>query len=381
MKYPPLYPDYRVIVPPRKKCWGVVWLAGNLLIVFCIFWLWPADKPTDTVEFWFWIAIFPTLFIGLLFAVRVLIYQIASGNQQAYRQIMLQEEERWWQQRSSGLPIELLCLLGPAGDKPDHHLVALERDIPSPKSILIQNGYRILRCPQILENDITRRELAITRHLARTLLDTYPSNSALSPVFHTLYWCGTAETAELFMQILSAEGWQFQQPFLPLNDIEQLDTTIDYYHRSTEDKNKHLLCAGVYCAKNAEPALVMGEAGFVWRVEKNRKVIVHRAEQQDAAEETAQQLIERVEKVAHLSSSPEYCLSFNHSAAEYLQSGGWSTLEYNLEPFWGNLREISPFVAISMAALQSMQTEEPCGWITRDKKRKCMMGVIGIDKE
>lgn len=381
MKYPPIYPDYRVVVPPGIKRWGVVWLVGHLPIVLSTLWLWPPDKPTHTIEFWFWIAIFPTLFIGLLFAVRVLVYQIASGNQRAYRQIMHQEEERWWQQRSSGLPIEPLCLLGPAGDKPENHLVTLTRGTSSPKPVLIRQDSSVLRCPQILENDISLRESAITRHLARTLLDTYSSNSELPPVFQSLYWCGSSETAILFIQILSDEGWTFQQPFLPLNDIEQLDAAIDSYYYCAVGENKRLLCAGVYCTKDSEPGLVMGEAGFVWSIGAKGKAIAHRAEQQDTPQETAQLLTERVEKTAHLDSPPEYCLSFDHSAAEYLQSGGWSTLEYNQESFWGSLQKISPFVAISMAAFQCLETEQPCGWIAREEGRKFITGVITIDKK
>ena len=379
MKYPRLYPDYRGVVPPCKKRWGVAWLVGNLLFTFFILWLWPLDKVTHTAEFWFWTAVFPTLFIGFLFAARVLIYQVASGNQRAYRHILQQEEVRWWRQRAAGLPIEPWCLLGPGGDKPEHHLAALARDSSPPEYLITQHGSRVLRCPQILENDIWRREAALTRHLVRTLIETFALKSSCPPVFQALYWCGSSQAGQQFMQTLCDSGWQFQQPLLPLNDIDQLDDAIDHYHRLSRHKNR-LLCAGIYSASHIDSTQITGEAGFVWCVGVEKKVIVQRAERQDTPDETALMLTRQVEKIALMTSPPEHCLSFNNRAAEYLQSGGWPTLEHILAPYWGALQQMSPFVAISMAAFRSLEAGQSCGWIAQDQMRKCIIGVITIDK-
>ncbi|WP_336791838.1 hypothetical protein [Pantoea anthophila] len=379
MKYPPLYPDYREVVAPSKKRWGIALLAGNLLCVLCTLWLWPADKPVRTVEFWFWVIVFPALVIGLLFALRSMVYQVASGNRRAWRHIMQQEEAQWWQQRSAGLPITLWCLLGPGGDKPEHHLPALAQDIPPPKPVITAQCLRVLRCPQILENDISRRGTALTRHLVQTLLDTCQSQTACPPIFEALYWCGSPEEGQRFMQALSTEGWRFRQPLLPLDDIEQLDKAIDHYQRLSGDKSVRLLFAGVYCAALDDDTETAGEAGFVWCAGEQGNVVVRRAERQDRPDETAQMLTGRVEKLAQLASPPPHCFSFHRGAAEYLQSGGWPTLENIQQPFWGELQKISPFTAISMAALQSLQTGQPCGWITQDNARKYITGVISVD--
>ncbi|ROP61546.1 hypothetical protein EDF81_0017 [Enterobacter sp. BIGb0383] len=381
MKYPPLYPDYRVIIPPDKKRWGVAWLVGTVFCVFCTLWLWPADQPIHTFSFWFWIAIFPTLLTGLLFALRSMVYQVASGNQRAYRYILQQTEEEWWQQRSAGLPIEPWCLLGPGGDKPEYHLAALTENPPPPQPVIIGQGLPVLHCPQILENDISRREAALTRHLVRTLLDVYPLKSTLAPVFTTLYWCGAPEEGQRFIRALSEKGWQFQQPLLLLNDIDRLDDAIDHYYRLSGNKNNRILCAGIYCPQHEESTQIMGEAGFVWSVGTQGKVSVQRAERQDISDETAQLLLGRAEKLAQLTGPPEYCLSFNRSAAEYLQSGGWPTLKHIQEPFWGDLQRISPFIAMTLAAFQSLSIEQPCGWITQDIERKYITGVISVDKK
>lgn len=381
MNYPPYYPDYRVVSPPRKRRWGIFWLVGNLLTVFCILWLWPADKPTHTVEFWFWIAAFPTLFFGIIYSARVLVYQVSVSNQRAYRQVLSNEEERWWQRHSASLSIEPLCLLGPSGDKPEHHLSLPEHEIPRPKPLPVPQGGSVLRCPQVLENDARRRETALTRHLAYTLLESYSVKYSSPPVFHALCWCGSLEARSVFSGILSEAGWTFSQPPLALNNIENLDDVIDYFHDTASEKNQQFLCAGVFSAKEGCPDRIVGEAGFVWLTGMENSVNVHRVERQDTPEETPQILTQRVEKCAHPGTSPEYCFSFDHRAADEMQSGGWSTLDHEQHLLWGDLQQIIPFVAISLAAFQCVMTRKPCGWVGRDKENKNILGVVTIDEK
>lgn len=140
----------------------------------------------------------------------------------------------------------------------------------------------------------------MTRHLVLTLLDISPANSEIAPVFHKVYWCGSHDHGQLFTQLLSKQGWQFQTPALPFNDIDDLDKAIDAFHDLSGDKNVRLLCAGIYQSHADDHTQVMGEAGFAWVVGGQGKSIIHRAERQDSLEETPQMLSRQVMKYANL---------------------------------------------------------------------------------
>lgn len=379
MKQPPNYPDYRVVDPPVKLRWGIAVLVISLLCTFITVWVWPPDKPIRSVPFWFWVAGLPLLLMSLLFAVRSLIYQVALSNRQSYRDVLHQASEQWWEHRSLGLPLEYLCLLGPVGDKPEHHLAVLTQDAVAPAPTMIAEGMRVLRCPQVLENDVSRRESALTRHLVLTLLDISPANSEIAPVFHRVYWCGSHDHGQLFIQLLSEQGWQFQTPALPLNDIDDLDKAIDAFHDLSGDKNVRLLCAGIYQPHSDDHTQVMGEAGFAWVVGGQGKSIIHRAERQDSLEETPQMLSRQVMRYANLTVVPEDCISLHKMVAENLQSSEWPTLSHIVQPFWGDLQQIAPFITLSIAAIHSLETQTSCGWITQDKADKCIIGVITVD--
>jgi hypothetical protein len=368
MSRPPEYPDF---VEPGEPRWRRWWLGLGLLFGLqsaALLVLWPTDQPR--VELWLWSAVLPLCW-ALVLAVRVLALQIELFNRKVYLRTRDAATQAWWRRRCLGLPVQDVLLLGPAGDVQTQYL-SLMKDLPLAIPSVIPGATQPgLRCPLSLDS-ITQREPALARHLARLTL-ALPGLSECWSQLRAIAWVGGESNQAAFVQTLAQADVLLPKARVPLQNLTDLDDLIDAYHRDCRGKDDWLLCAGVVSVQSAEENELPGEAGFLWRVTRQGRQVLHRAEYR--ADESTTDLCAQMQRYAGLDTPPSSCLAMDSASQQAFVEGGWSAVEHQLDGQWGVLADLAPFIGMSLALLQAGQTRQPCGWLSQDGNKRLAIGV------
>lgn len=371
MNRPPHYPHLiEPSVPRWRRWWLALWLLWGLQSVILLT-LWPEDQPR--VELWLWSAVLPFCW-ALALALRVLAWQIGLFNRDVYCRTLDAAIQRWWAQRSLGLPVQQVLLLGPAGDVQAHYQ-GLMVDAPAPQSsIPPQATQTMLRCPLTLSASADRAP-ALARHLARLIL-ALPEATEHWPRLRGIAWAGADSSQAAFVEVLAKGGVALPEPRLPLQELADLDRLIDAFHQDCHDEADWLLCAGVISEQSAEEAELPGEAGFLWLVSRKGRQLLHRGEYLlSEAKESPAGLCAQLQRYAGLNAAPPTCLALDKASQDAFVEGGWSAAEHQLSGHWGVLAQMAPFIGMSLALLQAGEAGEPCGWLSQDGDKRLAIGM------
>lgn len=366
MNGPPESPDFIEPDAPRWRRWwlGLALLWGMQSAVLLM--LWPQEQPR--LELWLWSAVLPLCW-ALVLAVRVVVWQIELFNRTVYLRTLETAIQRWWQWRSLGLPVQDVLLLGPAGDMQEDYL-GLMKGVPSPLAIPGVTQL-MLRCSLSL-GVITERAPALARHLARLTL-ALPGLVECWPQLRAIAWVGDESSQTAFVEALARAAVVLPEAGLPLQNLTDLDDLIDTFHRDCRGEHDWLLCAGVVSVASADEGELPGEAGFLWRVSRQGRQLLHRGEYQ--AGESAAELCTQLQRYAGLQAPPGICLALDKTSQEGFVTGGWSAVEHQLNGQWGVLAHLAPFIGMSLALLQAGEARQPCGWLSQDGDKRLAIGV------
>ena len=368
MNGPPEYPDF---IEPDAPRWGRWWLGLALLwgtqsAVLLL--VWPQEQPR--LELWLWSAVLPLCW-ALVLAVRVVVWQIELFNRTVYLRTLETAMQRWWQWRSLGLPVQDVLLLGPAGDVQTDYR-NLMKDVPLSKPLATPGAtHLMLRCPLSM-SALTERTSALARHLARLTL-ALPGLSECWPQLRAIAWVGDENSEAAFVEVLARTGVVLPEARLPLQNLTDLDDLIDTFHRDCRGEDDWLLCAGVVSLENADENELPGEAGFLWRVNRQGQQLLHRGEYQ--AGESPAELCAQMQRYAGLETPPTTCLALDKTSQAAFVEGGWSAVEHQLTGQWGVLAHLAPFIGMSLALLQAGEVGQSCGWLSQDGNRRLAIGV------
>lgn len=368
MNRPPHYPEFTEPGPPRWRRW---WLGLTLLFGLqsaALWMLWPKEQPR--LDGWLWSAAL-VLCWALILAVRVLVWQIALFNRRVYLRTVEAGVQRWWQHRSLGLPVQDVVLLGPKGDEQANYQ-RLMTGAALPKPATPSGATQpMLRCALSL-SDITERTPALARHLARLTLER-PGVAECWPHLRAIAWVGDECSQAAFVGVLTRKGVVLPEPRLPLHNLKDLDDLIDTFHRDCRGENDWLLCAGVVSVERADDNELPGEAGFLWRVSRTGRQLLHRGEYR--AGESPAELCAQLQRYAGLQAPPSTCLALDKTSQAAFVEGGWSAVEHQLAGQWGVLADLAPFIGMSLALLQAGEASQPCGWLSQDANKRLAIGV------
>ncbi len=368
MNRAPEYPDFIEPAEPRWRGWalGLALLFGLQSAVSLL--LWPREQPR--LELWLWSAVLPLCW-ALLLAVRVLVWQIELFNRKVYLRTLEVATHAWWQQRCLGLPVQDVLLLGPAGNVQTHYL-NLMKDTPLAIPLLIRGVTQpMLRCPLSLSVP-TEREPALARHLARLTL-ALPGLSECWPQLRAIAWVGTQSSEAAFVETLLRTGMVLPEARLALQNLTDLDELIDAFHSDCRGEDDWLLCAGALSVESTEESEPPGEAGFLWRVSRQGRQLLHRGEYR--ADESPAEVCAQLQRYAGLETPPAHCLALDVTSQQAFVQGGWSAVEHQLVGQWGVLADLAPFIGMSLALLQAGEAGQPCGWLSQDGNKRLAIGV------
>ncbi|MFV3331193.1 type VI secretion system contractile sheath large subunit [Pseudomonas sp. NY15437] len=290
-----------------------------------------------------------------------------------YRQTLDQALQRWWQRRSAALPVDQVLLLGPAGDAQVYYqgLMAATA-MPQPETDA--SGTR-LRC-QAARSTGEQRVLGLGRHLARLAL-ALPGREERWPRLCGLAWMGDASSESVFLDTLATAGVTVLDTRWQLNSLDDLDALIDAFPQACPEEGDCLLCAGVVSRNEADEGEVPGEAGFVWVVGRKGTLRLHRGEYLLAEKgESASELCSQMQRYAGLTEAPADCLALDAASVGAFVDGGWAAAQHPLADYWGALGELAPFVGMSLAAFQTAESGNACGWLGKDEAGRLAMGVV-----
>lgn len=368
MNRTPEYPDFVEPGIPRWRGW---WLVLGLLFVVqsvVLLMLWPKDQPR--LELLLWSAVLPLCW-ALALAVRMLVWQIGLFNRQVYLRTVEAATHAWWQRRGLGLPVQDVVLLGPAGDEQESYQMLMS-NAPLAKPLTMSGATKpMLLCPLSLTS-ISDRTPALARHLAR-LTEALPELSKCETQLRAIAWVGDESSQAAFVEALARTGVVLPEARLPLQNLTDLDDLIDTFHRDCRGENDWLLCAGVVSVDDAEDGEVPGEAGFLWRVSRQGRQLLHRGEYQMG--ESAAELCTQVQRYAGLETPPTTCLALDQTSQSGCVESGWSASEHQLAGQWGVLAHLAPFIGMSLALLQAGEAGQPCGWLSQDGNKRLAIGV------
>ena len=362
MSLPPEYPEFPEPAGPYWRRWwlGLVLLWGGQSALLLT--LWPQEQPR--LELWLWSAVLPLCW-ALLLAVRVLAWQIELFGRTVYLRTLEQRLQHWWQQRALGLPVQDVLLLGPAGDVQTLYRNVM-KDAPSPLATQL-----MLRCP-LLMSELTERTPALARHLARLTL-ALPGLAQNGAQLRAIAWVGDESGQSAFVEVLTRAGVVVPEARLPLQNLTDLDDLIDVFHRECIGEDDWLLCAGVESVPNAEDGELPGEAGFVWRINRQGRQLLHRGEY--LLGESPATLCLQIQRYAGLQTPPSTCLALDKNSQDVFVAGGWSATEHQLHGYWGVLGHLAPFIGMSLALLRAGEAGQPCGWLSQDADKRLAIGV------
>lgn len=368
MTRPPEYPAFIEPVEPRWRRWG---LGLGLLFAVqttLLLALWPNAQPRRAL--WLWSAVLP-LGWALLLAVRVAVWQIGLFNRKVYLRTVEVATRAWWQRRGLGLPVQDVLLLGPAGDVQAQYS-NLMKDLPLAIPAVIPGAAQpLLRCPLSLGSNAAR-EPVLARHLARLTLGL-PGLAQGWPHLRALAWVGDVRSQAAFVKMLARQDLAAPEARLPLQNLTDLDDLIDTFHRECRGEHDWLLCAGVVSRAQAHGSDVPGEAGFVWRVSRQGRQLLHRGEYH--AGESPAEVCAQLQRYAKLALPPPICLALDTTSQQTFTQGGWSAVEHQLSGHWGVLADLAPFIGMSLALLHAGEAGQPCGWLGQDAHKRMTIGV------
>ncbi|MCP1649744.1 hypothetical protein [Pseudomonas nitroreducens] len=372
MNRPPQYRDY---VEPGEPKWRRWWLA--LLLLWgaqsgLLLTLWPEGRPR--LELWLYSAVLP-LSWGLVLAIRALVWRIGLMNRDAYRQTIQAAEKRWWRKRARALPVHQLLLLGPAGDVQEQYRDLMQgTKLPEPE-LPANADVALLRC-QLSRGMPGARVPMLARHLARLAL-ALPERAERWPSLCGLAWVGDTAGEAAFVVALEAGGLSLPAARFSLRTLKDLDALIDGFAKACPGETDGLLCAGVVSREQADEEEMPGEAGFLWVAGRKGTLRLHRGEYLLPEKgDTATELCAQMQRYAGLAKAPDDCLALDAVSQAAFVEGGWTVGQHQLAEFWGALGELTPFVGMSLAALQAEQSGQPCGWLGKDDAGRLAMGVV-----
>ena len=134
-----------------------------------------------------------------------------------------------------------------------------------------------------------------------------------------------------------------------------------------------MLCAGVVSVESADESDLPGEAGFLWRVNRQGRQLLHRGEYQ--AGESPVELCAQMQRYAGLETPPTTCLALDKTSQAAFVGGGWSAAEHQLAGQWGVLADLAPFIGMSLALLRAGEAGQSCGWLSQDGNKRLAIGV------
>ena len=370
MNRPPRYPPF---AEPREPHWGRWWLALPLL------WgaqsavlvpLWPEDQPR--LELWLWSAVLPLVW-GLALSLRLLPWQIGLYTRDVFRRTQDAATQRWWYWRSLGLPVEQVLLLGPIGDEQTHYQGLMQNTVLPKATTASDAATPSLRCPVRLGQTVDRGPL-LAQRLAQLTFEL-AEVSECWPQLRAIVWNGDEASLAAFEQVLVDRGAVLPKVRLPLQGLADLDELIDIFHRECRSADDWLLCAGVASVQSAEEAAPPGEGGFLWRVSRQGRQLLHRGEYlASETQEPPAGLCAQMQRYAGLQAPPT-CLAMDSASQEAFVAGGWSAAEHQLAGHWGSLGNLAPFIGMSLALLQAKEAGQPCGWLSQDADKRLAIGV------
>jgi len=373
MRLPPDYPDYVTPQPARWRRWWVALPVLWLLAALATLLLWPEGQSTKTPTFWFWAAALPVLLWLLAASVRYLVYQVALHNRDSYQQVIKRAQDNWWQRRSLALPVEKVVLMGALGDKTEIYRALLSAKPLPPVPVLNSAGGFALRCPLLL-NSATNRAQALARLLARQVLNHLPDVAA-DRTLQAICWHGNGESLAVFTAALEQGGLTAMAESIALQNTDDLDTVIDYFHERL-DETQWLLCAGAGHVEKSATDQPAGEAAFAWMAGHQGKTALYRPEVLfPQSDESPQLLVAQLTRTASLTSEKPDCLAMDAPSMNAILPAGWSAVEHILMPYFGELSALSPFIAATQALLHSDQQAEPCVWMTQHPENHFISGV------
>lgn len=372
MIHPPRYPDY---VEPRAPRWRRWWLA--LLLLWgaqsgLLLMLWPEGRPR--LELWQWSAVLPLTWL-LVLSLRMLVWQVGLMNREAYRGTLDSALQRWWSRRSKALPIEQVLLLGPVGVEQTYYQ-RLMKGTPVPQPLTPAGSAELrLRC-QLSRSETQTRSVTLGRQLARLVLAEVELGARMGAL-RGLAWAGDAGSETEFLDTLATAGVTLPDTRWRLGSLDDLDALIDAFPWACSEEGDGLLCAGVVSRDQAGEGELPGEAGFLWVVGRKGTLRVLRGEYLLPEKgDVASELCSQMQRYAGLSEAPEDCLALDIASQGAFVEGGWTVGAHQLAEYWGALGELTPFVGMSLAALQAEQSSKPCGWLGKDDTGRLAMGVV-----
>ena len=371
MTRPPLYPQFIEPGAPHWRRWWWVLLVLWGFQAMALLALWPEARPP--LERWLWSAVLPVSW-ALVLALRVLLWQIGLFRLEVYRRARDADVQRWWQRRGLALPVQHVLLLGPAGDE-QRLYQALMAATPIPKPSLPQGTIQpVLRCRLSLSDELERSP-ALARHLARLAL-AVPELAQRWSMLRGVAWVGDAGGQAAFAHRLAEDGVTLPATQVWLEDLADLDALIEGFYALCEKEGDWLLCAGVASLDRSEDGELPGEAGFLWAVSRQGRVLLHRGEYLlGEAHESPAELCAQVQRYAGLEGAPPSCLALDDSSQAAFVEGGWSAAEHQLSAHWGVLGNLAPFIGMSLALLQAQEAGQACGWLGRDAEKRVAIGV------
>ncbi|GKQ48524.1 hypothetical protein PSTH2693_25230 [Pseudomonas syringae pv. theae] len=368
MNGPPEYPDFIEPDAPRWRRWwlGLVLLWGAQSAVLLL--VWPKEQPRQ--ELWLWGAVLPLCW-ALMLAVRWVVWQIELFNRTVYLRTRETAMHRWWQWRSLGLPVQDVLLLGPAGDVQTAYCNVM-KDVPLSEPLATPGATHLMLRYPLSMSVLTERAPALARHLARLTLALPGLVEGWSQP-RAIAWAGDASSQAAFVEALARAGVVLPEARLPLQHLTDLDELIDTFHRDCRGEDDWLLCAGVVSVEIAEESDLPGEAGFLWRVSRQGRQLLHRGEYQ--AGEAPAELCSQIQRYAGLEAPPTTCLALDKTSQTAFVEGGWSAVEHQLAGQWGVLAHLAPFIGMSLALLQAGEAGQPCGWLSQDADKRLAIGM------
>lgn len=368
---PPSFPDYKTFSAPRWRAWWLALLVlwGAQLAVLLV--LWPEQRPR--LELWLWSTVVPLLW-ALALSLRCLVWQISLSNHDVYWQTLDAALQRWWRKRSRSLPVEQILLLGPALEEPAQWRPLLDGTAPLPEvTALEEKGAQGLSCSLSLKASADRPQ-ALAVHLAKLLL-AEPLPAERLKGLRGLVWVGEAGR-QAFVQTLAEGGVSVPETDHSLNDLDGLDHLIDDFPRLCPEEKDWLLCAGVVGTLALEPPRIAGEGGFVWRVGWQATARLQRGEYLLADKgDTPEVVGAQVQRYAGLEQAPAQYLAMDKSSMDGFVASGWSANGSLQAGYWGELRDLAPFVGMSLALLQVASSGQACGWMSQDGAQRLAMGL------
>jgi len=308
---------------------------------------------------------FTAIFITILF-------RVSCSNS---RDIYIQEVEfalaRWLLQRRKHVKLENIFLFGPLGCSQKAHLTSLFGDEEYSRVAIKNINERGFYIPDVVAGAVGDRQLAIINILIDCLLDEIDPEVC----FLDLYWFGDEFTKNMFSEQLTKLGKIGVLGSSSCFTLSDFESVIDHLsQRSDEQESTKSLVAGLLV-----PDAMLnthGESAFLWVIGDKGGAVLHKPERQDTDLESPIDIAEAVLRNTDLLEAPVDVVSMSEKSSRNFQITQWPTLDHVVEPYWGDLGDISIFIAISLAALHAQQKSSATAWLAQDASGHDFLGVV-----